>query len=151
MRYAFATAALLLAPGCDTAPGGDAARVPGEIVRNAPDYPALTAPDTVVAGRPFTITTFTAGGGCFRQGDTETAVAGAVAEARPFDLFYDPGPNGACTADLAYYRHTATVTLARPGSATVRVVGTAGRSGYGPPTAETPLVAVEKTVVVAAE
>lgn len=147
MRLVLAALVLTLA-ACDTASDAAATRIPGELVRNEPAYPALTAPDTVVAGRPFTVTSYTAGGGCFRPGDTEVTVAGSEAEVRPFDLFHDPGPHGACTADLAYYPHTATVSLPREGVATLRAVGTAGRPGFGPPTDQTPRVTVERSVVV---
>ncbi len=142
-------AACLALAACDTS-GPDALRIPGELLRNAPNFPALTAPDTVIVGRQFTVTTFTIGGGCFREGDTEFTSDEGSAEVRPFDFFLDPGPDGACTADLAYYPHTATFALFRPGVATIRVVGTAGRPGFGAPTPETPRVAVEKTVVVVA-
>ncbi len=142
-------AAGLTLAACDTS-GADALRIPGELVQNTPDYPALAAPDTVVAGRPFTATATTAGGGCFRQGDTELAVSGQTAEIRPFDFYFDPGPRGACTADFAYYPHAATITFMQPGPATVRAVGTRGRPGFGGPTAETARVTVEKAVVVVA-
>ena len=149
MKPILALAALALLAGCDSAGGGET-RVPGELVRNEFDFPALAVPDTVVVGQQFTATTFTIGGGCYRIGDTEATVGNVSAEVRPFDLFLDPGPNGACTADLAYFPHTATFAFRQPGTATVRVVGTAGRSGFGVPTAETPRVTIEKTVVVVA-
>ena len=146
---AAAVFAVVPTTGCDSADAGET-RAPGVLVQNPPDYPALTAPDTVVVGRPFTVTTFTAGGGCVRKGDTEVAVTSLMAEIRPFDLFVDPGPDGACPAFLTYYPHTATFAFQETGTATVRVLGAAEPSGFGPPLAAAPLVTVEKAVVVVA-
>ncbi len=149
MKLLFLLAAGLTLAACDTS-GADALRIPGELSQNEPAYPALVAPDTVLAGRAFTVSAFTIGGGCFRSGDTEVVLSGQAAEIRPFDLFFDPGPNGACTADIGFYPHEAAVTFGQPGRATVRAVGTAGRPGFGAPTAATPRVTVERTVVVIA-
>ena len=141
---------LVLLAGCDSQSDRTETRFPGNLLRNDPNIETITAPDTVVVGRSFAITVFTSGGGCFRKGDEEVAVSGLAAEIRPFDVFVDPGPDGACTADLVYYPHTAAVTFAEPGRATLRAIGSGGEGGFGPPPVGAPLVTVERAIVVVA-
>lgn len=149
MKPVLTLAVLLSLAGCDTMAGAET-RFPGTLLRNDPNYETITAPDTVVAGRPFAVAVFTVGGGCFQRGDEEVVVGSRVAEIRPFDVFVDPGPNGACTADLAYYPHAVAFAFAEPGTAVLRAIGTAGGGGFGPPAVGAPLVTVERTVVVVA-
>ena len=100
----------------------------------------VTAPDTVTAGVPFTVTVPTYGGGCIRLGDTDVRVAGAVVEVRPYEWFVSAGQAIACTADIRRLDHTATVTLGTPGRATLRVIGRQMPEGAA--------ISIERTLVV---
>ena len=139
--------ALVALAGCDTLGSGET-RFPGSLVQNALGVETISAPDTVVAGRPFDVTVVTSGGGCIRQGDVTVETVAARADVRPFNVFRDPGRNGGCTMDFILFEHRASVTFAAPGVATVRAVGSGGERGSGPPPAGAPLVTVERTVVV---
>ncbi|HEX8385670.1 MAG TPA: hypothetical protein VF576_05780 [Rubricoccaceae bacterium] len=146
MKPILTLVAVLSLTGCDSMSGAET-RYPGELLRNDPNTEAIAAPDTVVAGRPFTVTVVTQGGGCDEKGDVLTSVERMTAEVRPFDVsLYEPG--GWCTAILKYFEHRATVTFAQPGTATIRAVGTGDGRGLGPPPVDAPLVTVERTVVV---
>jgi hypothetical protein len=84
---------------------------------------SASAPDTVRAGVPVTVTIATYGGGCIRLGDTEVRVAGSVAEVRPYEWFVSAGQAIACTGDIRRLEHAASVTLPTPGRATLRLIG----------------------------
>jgi hypothetical protein len=81
-------------------------------------------PSEVARGADFEVTVRTFGGGCIGQGDTEVSVSGRSAEVRPYDLFVTSlPPNAACTDDLRYYQHRATLRFTQTGTAVVRVRG----------------------------
>jgi hypothetical protein len=100
----------------------------------------VTAPDTVSAGVPFTVTVATYGGGCIRLGDTEVRVAGSVAEVRPYEWFVSAGQAIACTGDIRRLEHAASVTLPTPGRATLRLIGRQLPEGA--------TISIERTLVV---
>ncbi len=149
MKPFLVLAVLCVVAGCDSMAGAES-RYPGVLLRGDAFYETIAAPDTVVAGRPFAVAVFTVGGGCFQQGDEEVVVGSRDAVIRPFDVFVDPGPGGACTADLAYYPHTVAFAFGEPGVGTIRAVGSVAGGGFGPPPTGAPLVTVERTVVVVA-
>ena len=144
MKLSIALTAVALLAGCDSQSAGTETRFPGTLVQNALGVETLAAPDMVVAGRPFTVAVVTAGGGCVRQGDVEVAKV----DVRPFDVFVDPGPGGACTRDLIYFEHTATVTFRTPRTATVRAIGS-DASSFAPQSGLVPVVVERRVVVVA--
>jgi hypothetical protein len=83
-------------------------------------------PKVVSRGVDFEVAVRTFGGGCMGQGDTEVSISGRSAEVRPYDLFPTRlPPNTACTADLRYYLHRATLRFSEAGLAMVRVRGRA--------------------------
>ena len=97
----------------------------------------LEAPDTVLAGSAFEVTVNTFGSSsCVRAERLDVEVTGAVARLTPYDLVAPP--DTPCTADLGAHAHTASVTFASPGTATLEVLG---RAESGDTT-------VRKTVVV---
>lgn len=86
------------------------------------DSVRVHVPDTVTAGAAFEVRVTTYGGGCMQKGETDVYVRGRTAEIRPYD--YEPTDSGqTCPAILVLYNHTATVTFAEPGEATVRIHG----------------------------
>jgi hypothetical protein len=85
----------------------------------------LEAPDTVLAGRAFDVTVNTFGSSsCVRAERLDVAVTGAVARLTPYDRVAPAG--SPCTPDLGAHPHTASVTFAAPGTATLEVFGQAG-------------------------
>lgn len=97
----------------------------------------VEVPDTVVAGRDFTILVRTWGGGCTREGPTDVSVEGLRVVVVPYDI--ESGAE-ACTAILRAFDHEATVRLGRAGTASITV------RGYSRPEDRT--ITIERTVVV---
>jgi hypothetical protein len=97
--------------------------------------------DTLEAGAPVEITTYTVGGGCTVADGQEVTIAGRVVELKP----YDREVGEVCTMQLVYVPHRSTVTLGEPGEWVIRVVGR--RVRYQDSTWEQPISA-ELVVVV---
>jgi hypothetical protein len=86
----------------------------------------IEVPSVVSRGVDFEVAVRTFGGGCVTQGDTEVSIAGRTAEVRPFDIFVTRlPPNGACTNELRYFPHRATLRFAEAGTAVVHIRGRA--------------------------
>ena len=89
------------------------------------DPAQIEVPGSARRGKPFTVTVVTYGGICIHKGETVVEVEALRAEVRPYD--YDISPtlpaNGACTADLKLYRHTATLSFEKAGTAEVIFYG----------------------------
>lgn len=105
-----------LAVGCAGGPlePGPQAR-PGVI--SFYDQPVVaTAPDTALAGTPFTVRVRTYGGGCLSEGETDVVVTGSEALVQPLDIH-----SGAevCTDELRTFDHEATVVVAEVGTARI--------------------------------
>lgn len=82
----------------------------------------ISVPDSVDAKTDFTVSFSTDGGGCMMAGDTKvTMIDSRTAEIRGYDSRIEHPT--ACTADLKFYLHTATLQFAQSGSAIVRLVG----------------------------
>lgn len=98
----------------------------------------VTLPADAKVGTPATVTVEAYGAsGCVRQGETEATVSGLVARIRPWR--YEPqGDDIACTAIFQVFRHSATLTFATAGTATIRVEGVGPDDS--PVIAERPLV-----------
>ena len=126
---------------CRNSTGPEYKRLPGLLSLN-PDEPArITVPTEATAGVPIPVTVITMGGGCVTQGDTESRVAGLAADVTPYDSFVvSLPPNMACTNDLKFLTHAATVTFAMPGTAVVRIHGRAHP--------DVGLITVERTIEV---
>ena len=132
-----ASLALIAAAACGsptdvgllTGPGvGDEIRTERQLawIRFYRDPMHVAIPNVVTRGVDFEVAVRTFGGGCIGQGDTEVAVTGRTAEVRPFDLFVTQLPqNAACTMELRYYLHRATVRFNESGVAKVRIRGRA--------------------------
>ncbi len=84
------------------------------------DPVVITVPDTVVAGRSFSVSVRTYGGGCVGQEDTEVWSTGLSIDITPYDVH-----SGAriCTDILKAFDHTATLTVMEPGTAQIRFHG----------------------------
>jgi hypothetical protein len=101
-------------------------------IRFYQDPMLVEIPNVVSRGVDFEVAVRTFGGGCISQGDTEVSIAGKTAEVRPFDIFVTHiPPNSACTSELRYYLHRATLRFTEAGLATVRVRGRAHPGGRG--------------------
>jgi hypothetical protein len=95
-------------------------------IRFYEDPMLVEVPNVVSRGVDLEVAVRTFGGGCISQGDTEVSISGRSAEVRPFDVFVTHlPPNYACTSELRYYLHRATLRFAERGLATVRVRGRA--------------------------
>ena len=85
------------------------------------DTSRIAAPDSVSQGATFTVRFRTFAGGCTREvARTEVRVTGPTVEIRPYNLRQEAD---ACTSDLLFLTHEATVRLTAPGVATIRVLG----------------------------
>jgi hypothetical protein len=94
------------------------------VVQFFSDPVAVHVPETVAVGATFEVTVRTFGGGCVGEGDTEVSVTGRNAVVRPYDIFVTDLPsNYACTDDLRWYTHRATIRFAEAGPATVAFQG----------------------------
>ena len=82
----------------------------------------ISVPDSVDAKTDFTVSFSTDGGGCMKGGDTKvTMIDSRTAEIRGYDSRI--AHPSSCTANLAFYLHTATLQFAQSGIAVVRLVG----------------------------
>lgn len=81
------------------------------------------APETVQAGRPFSVTVQTFGDGCVEASDMEVTVTGNLAVLVPYDLVTIPSGDRFCPLVLKRPVHTAQITFEELGSATLRVKG----------------------------
>lgn len=114
-----AGAALLATAGCSVM-GADGGEQPG-LIQILPSSPAqVSVPQSAPRGEPFTVEVVTHGGGCLSKGPTRVRTGGMSADVRPYDR--DSGGD-VCPADVALYRHTATLRFDQPGTATVRIHG----------------------------
>ena len=128
--------ALLAGAGCSVM-GADGGEQPG-LIQILPSAPAqVSVPQTAPRGAPFTVEVVTHGGGCLLQGPTRVRTSGMAADVRPYDRHTG---GRVCPADVALYRHTATLRFDQPGTATVRI------HGRGEPGAES--VTVTRTVTI---
>lgn len=98
-------------------------RRPGTLIHYS-DPLQIQIPGSVTAGVPFIVRVTTYGGGCMKQGDTTTEVAGLSAAVRPYDYVAVKLPkNTGCPDILLFYPHQATLTFQQAGTAVVRVHG----------------------------
>lgn len=86
------------------------------------DSARIQVPDSVTAGAAFEVRVTTYGGGCVRKGETDVYIRGSTAEIRPYD-YESTGRGIVCPDILVLYNHTAIVTIAEPGEATIRIHG----------------------------
>ena len=105
--------AVLLFSACDTILGPDEDRRIGVIAFYNLGV-TISAPDTVQLGVPFEISITTYGNGCLREGATKVRVRGLQVDVTPYDIHSGAR---ACTDNLNYFPHKATVTLPTPGLA----------------------------------
>lgn len=102
--------------------------------------PEIAVPDTVQAGRDFTVSVDTFGPNlCWRKGSTEVELHSLHAIVTPFDI--DMSEGNACLDAGIGFTHTATVRFKRAGAATVVILGRDFTRGGE-------LIAFERTVVV---
>ena len=92
-------------------------RVVGEISSFSQEN-AIILPVSVASGEPFEITVTTLGGGCMEQGKTDVQLQGLRADITPYDYEITP-LFGGCLLYGENYRHTATLSFAEKGTATL--------------------------------
>lgn len=121
MRIFAALAVGTLLASCGSILGPNEELVIGTVA-HYDDPVIIEVPDTVVSSVPFAVTVRTYGGGCERQGPTETSVEGQVTVVTPFD--YTPtGDDVACMDILKTFDHEASLELGTKGVATLVVRG----------------------------
>jgi hypothetical protein len=104
---------------------------------------AIVAPDTVDAGVPFEVTTYTIGeSGCWSAGHQEVQVGSGVVELRPFDVH---SGNDICTLILLLLPHRSELVIPEAGEWVLRVNGR--RARFGQLSSFVP-VSAERTIVV---
>lgn len=115
----------VVACGDDGGVQPDTIVVPATILSGVNDdgSESVTVPATARVGVPFTVEVRSTGGGCTERDSTGVQVAGLVADVRPFVREPAPGRAPVCPGILKIFSHTAAVTIAQPGTATVRVHG----------------------------
>ena len=106
------------ADGPESGASAQRVRILGTIKGYNTDDPHI---DVSSSGRTAQVVVITYGDGCLTKGDTEVRVAGLVADITPYD--YTAPPGSICTRQLVSVRHTATVTFAGAGEATIRIHG----------------------------
>ena len=116
-----ATTAVLLA-SCQTKdvfePGWE--RAIGQMDPSHATVQAVSAPATATVNVPFSVTVRTLGSSiCTRVANTEVSVTGLTVTVTPYDEYARTMPY--CTNDQKAFEHTASVTVASPGTATIRV------------------------------
>ena len=92
-------------------------RVVGEISSFGQEG-AITLPASVQSGEPFEVTVTTLGGGCMEKGETDVQIQGLRADITPYDYEITPLFEG-CLLYGEDYRHTATLSFAEKGTATL--------------------------------
>jgi hypothetical protein len=118
--FPFGLVALVL--GCDSLTGPEEKRVAGIIAGVNPDDPHIVVPDTVQAGKAFTVAVRTYGlKGCVRKGETEIQAGDREAVVLPYNVKL-AGDN-ACSDVMQVLEHTATLQFNRTGTARVVVIG----------------------------
>ena len=116
---------LLIAAACGrpSGPAPTVVRQPGILAGDRSDA-VIQAPERGTVGVPVLVIVRTVGGGCVRQGETESHVDGLAADVTPFDSFTVMlPPNMACTMERRVFSHHASLVFARAGVATVRAHG----------------------------
>ena len=84
-------------------------------------FQPIAIPDTVSAKTDFTVSFYTDGGGCTKVGNTTVSMLdGHTAEVRPYDE-RQVNPS-ACTTELRFLPHSATLQFGQPGTGTVRLI-----------------------------
>jgi hypothetical protein len=106
---------------------------------------AITAPETVAAGKDFQIEIKSFGGGCERGGDTGTVVTENSADVMVYDFTSATHPGVACTMIFKTIPHTVTLRFTKTGEALIRVWGR--RVGGDNPRMGVPVV-LEKRITV---
>jgi hypothetical protein len=111
-----------------TACQDDVGLVPVTVLRPAAiafygDTTVVTLPDSARAGQPFVVQVRSFGGGCIQQDQMAVVVTGSRVDLRPLVREPHPAASVVCTADLRLLTHSAPVTIATPGTATVVVHG----------------------------
>jgi hypothetical protein len=84
------------------------------------DTTVVSVPSDVWADAGFEVTFHTFGGGCIRAGHTDVDVEGSIATVTPVDIH---SGGDACTSELAYLSHEASIVFRSPGPATIIVRG----------------------------
>ena len=110
-----------LPPDDPSTGGGPPKRVLGTIAFYD-DPVEIILPAAVARGETLIVAVTTYGGGCLKQGDTEVRVTGLEAQITPYDLATSV-PEYPCTADLAFYTHTAELRFTETGEARIQVTG----------------------------
>lgn len=112
---------VLLAPACGGPTGPRDVARPG-ILRFYGDGAEIAVPSSATAGRDFTVTVRTFGGGCTSKGWTRVDTLDAAFVLRPFDVTAE-APDLACPAILKSFEHTAELSFDAAGEGTVRILG----------------------------
>ena len=98
-------------------------RVLGTIVYYTNDTAPVVVPDTVARAAAFPVRVTTYAGSCFEAGPTVVEVAGLRATVTPYDYEVEGWPWGCDTDELQVFTHSAQVSFAQAGVATVVVRG----------------------------
>ena len=124
LRASVAVLGLILS-GCKLGvdAGSFGERQPAVIDLGGSNSVQVTLPATATGGITFDVVVTTYGGDCVLQGDTQVTVNGLLAEVKPFDVFQSDVSSAGCNRNLILYAHTASVTLATPGTGTIRIFG----------------------------
>lgn len=119
IRYAVVPLLGLALLACDDDPTGPReVRYLGTVSFAADIAPLIETPDTVVASMPFVVSVRTFGGGCEREGPTETEISADEIVVSPFD-FTVRRPGIGCAEILKTFDHEATLTWPEPGEITL--------------------------------
>jgi hypothetical protein len=81
----------------------------------------LIGPPTVHVGQDFTVSVLTPGGGCIEADHADVVTEGPDTVILPYDVYVDPGRNGACIRILEYVTHVVSLRFDSAGTKTIRV------------------------------
>jgi hypothetical protein len=87
------------------------------------DANGVTVPSVAHAGLPLQVTVTTYGGGCITEDTTVVTTNTHSADIVPFQRWYQPKQNEACTMELRVNKRQLEVVFTQPGVASVRIYG----------------------------
>jgi hypothetical protein len=101
--------------------GGNVTWGPGIQASDIAPAQVIVAPDTVTAGVPFEVITYTVGvSGCWRSDGQTVTMLGRTVRLRPYDSH---SGSEVCTGALQFLEHRSTLVLGQAGEWTLRVEG----------------------------
>jgi hypothetical protein len=121
LRRIITCAATWLSAACGSTSDAPYERRTASVIEGIGPPQSIIVPDTVDRSIAFLIGFPTFGGGCHREGSTETVVEGRLAILRPYDI--ELVTNQECPAIQRIFSHYAAIRFDSAGSSVIRIEG----------------------------